>query len=81
MMTLPFLAARSTDVITLRGGHVVSVRALQLLWDLENRQFNLQADGDLLLVRPGSRLTLDDNLAIREHQDELLALVRYCEVV
>jgi hypothetical protein len=36
-------------------------------------------DGTLLTIRPKARLTLDDDAAIREHRDDLVALTRYCD--
>ena len=58
-MSLPFTVA--PELVTLKGGLTVSVAALRVLWGLEDRHFDLQVDGDLLLVRPKSRLTPDDD--------------------
>ena len=69
------------DLVTLTGGLSVSLSALRILWDLENRQFAIHVDGDALHIRPGSRLTVDDDRAIRAHREELVALVRYCTEV
>ena len=76
---MPTLTA--SEAITLRGGHIVSLEALQLLWQLENRGLNLEQEGDQLAVFPRSLLTDDDRAHIRQHRDELLQLVRYCETV
>ena len=61
----------------------VSLAALQLLWNLETRGLSVtirEADG-CLYVRPKGRITAADAAAIRQHRDELLALVRYCEEI
>ena len=64
------------------GGFSVPLPALRLLWDLEERGFHLgQAEDGALLVSPRSRLTADDDAAIRNHKDELKALVGFCEVM
>ena len=76
-MMPPTSETRTT--VELRGGVVVSLDALNVLWDLEARGFAFVVDGERLRVTPGSRLTSDDTAAIRQHRDELLLLVRYCE--
>jgi hypothetical protein len=73
--------ALRTDFVTLKGGHRVPVGVLQLAWDLEERGFTITTDGTLLVIRPKARLTPDDDAAIREHRDDLLALTRYCDEV
>jgi hypothetical protein len=78
-MTLPFTVA--PELVTLRGGVSVSLPALRTLWSLEDRGFLICVDGDALVVRPRSRITPDDDRAIRAHRDELLALVRYIGVM
>jgi hypothetical protein len=72
---------RATDVETvmLRGGLSVPLVALRLLWDLEERGFSMIADDAGLVVSPRSRLTAIDDRAIRQHRDDLRALVQYCE--
>jgi len=80
MTTLPSIAA--PELVTLTGGFTVSIDALRLAWDLEDRQFEIRVvDGVGLTVRPRSRLTSDDDHAIRTHRDELIALTRYCEAI
>lgn len=71
----------TTDLITLRGGLSVPLPALRLLWDLEARGFSFVAEAGHLVVSPRSRLTPHEDAAIRQHRDELLALVAYCEAV
>ena len=49
-----------------------------LYLDLFGRGLRLRADDDgRLIVSPGDRLTDDDRAAIRQHKDELLAIVAY----
>jgi len=72
----------STETVILRGGLSVPLPALRLLWDLEARGFHVrQGEDGALLVSPRSRLTPDDDQAIRTYRDELKALVAYCEVM
>jgi hypothetical protein len=66
------------EVVTLSGGLTVSLASLQVLWSLEDRQFDIRVNGDALLIRPRARITPDDDRAIRDHRLELVALVRYC---
>ena len=73
--------ALSTDYVTLKGGHRVPMAVLRLAWDLEARGFTITTDGTLLTILPKARLTPDDDAAIREHADDLLALTRYCDEV
>ena len=71
----------ATEMVLLRGGIVVPITAIRLLMDLESRGFLLRAEANSLVVNPRSRLTSDDDRAIRQNRDELLALVRACEAV
>jgi hypothetical protein len=68
-------------LVVLKSGLSVPVDALTLLWRLEDRGLSLRPDGDALVVSPREHLTDDDRAAIRQHRDELLALVRYCEAI
>ena len=74
--------APELETVVLKGGLVVSLAALQLGWRLEARGLHLRlaADGGLI-VGPRSRITHEEDAAIRQYRDELLALVRYCEVM
>ena len=74
-------SASEAEPIVLRGGCVVTLSSLRVLWDLEERGFDIHLDGDELVIRPGSRLTADDRAAISRHRDELKRLVAYCESV
>lgn len=68
------------ETITLQGGFVVTLDALRLVWDLEERGFHVRlAEDGGLLVGPRSRLTPADDRAIRQHRNDLLALVRYVD--
>ena len=69
-----------SELVSLRGGLVVPVEALRILWELEEREFDMRlADDGALLVVPGSKLTADDRHAISQHRDALRTLVRYCD--
>ena len=72
------------ELVTLKGGLVVSVDALRVLWDLEDRGFDVKlGDGQRykVLVGPSDRLTADDKTAIHQHRDALAELVRYVDLV
>ena len=72
--------APASELVSLRGGLVVPVEALRILWHLEERSFDVRLANDgALLVVPGSRLTTDDRAAIAEHRDALRELVAYCD--
>lgn len=72
--------AEAVEVVTLRGGVTVPLAALQLLWGLEARAFEITALADgCLHVRPKARLTTEDRDAIRRHRTDLVTLVRYCD--
>jgi hypothetical protein len=72
------------ELLTLKGGTVVSVDALRVLWELEDRGFDVKlGDGHpyKVLVGPPSRLTASDKAAIHTLRDALAALVRYVDEV
>ncbi len=72
------------ELVTLKGGRVVSVDALRVLWDLQDRGFaGKLGDGrrNKVLVGPSARLTPQDKAAIHTHRDALAELVRYCDEV
>ena len=60
------------ETVVLRTGPV-ALTALQLLWDLETREFTISVVEDTLRVSPRSRITPADDAAIRQHRDELIA--------
>jgi len=65
-----------SEHVVLRGGHVASLDALRLGWNLESRGFRLEPVGDKLRA-PHAELTPQDVEEIKAHRDGLLALVRY----
>ena len=72
------------ELVTLKSGLVVSVEALRVLWDLEDRGFDVKlGDGRpfKVLVGPSNRLTSKDKAAIDMHRDALAELVRYVDEV
>jgi hypothetical protein len=69
------------ETVTLRGGRSVSLDAMRVLWDLEDRGFTVFTSSAGLIVRPTGRITLDDDARIRRYRDELVALVRDCEAI
>lgn len=69
-----------TETVTLRGGILVALPALRLLWDLERRGFHVRrGDDGALLVSPRSRLKAEDDHALRRYRNELLALISVCD--
>lgn len=73
----------SSDVlVTLKGGHVAPLAAIELLLDLERRAFTLEPVEDgRLRVTPHGLLTPADRAAIRLHKPELMQLMAYCTEV
>ncbi len=72
------LSTASDSIVILRGGLTVSLPALRVLWDLENRGLTIRLDADGgLLVGPRDRLTPADRELIHRHRDQLIALVSY----
>ena len=70
------------ETITLKSGFVVSIEALNIAWDLEQRGFLLSlADDGGLLVRPKREISPSDDEAIRTHRNELIILVRCSEAI
>ncbi len=69
-------------LVTLKGGHVAPLAAIELLLDLERRAFRLESvDGGRLRVTPHELLTPEDRAAIRQHKPELMRLMTYCDEV
>jgi hypothetical protein len=74
--------AIASETVVLKGGLCVSVEALRLLWAFENRGCIVRCEDDgPLFVGPRNQLTEVDVERIREHRDELVALVNCCETV
>ena len=74
----------ASELVTLKGGLVVSADALRTLWDLEDRGFDVKlGDGRRykVLVGPSDRLTTKDKAAIHTHRDALADLVRCVDEV
>ena len=65
------------ECITLRGGVVVSLRALRLGWQLEARGIVLSAREGRLCIAPEDGLTAVDRDRIERHRNELLTLAAY----
>ena len=80
---MPICAPSEATFVTMKSGLVVSVPALQLLWRLEEAGMVVKVDaaGRRLLVGPTARLTTADTTAIQTHRDELLELVKMCDVI
>ena len=79
---MPTCVLSEATVVTMKSGLVVSVPALQLLWRLEDTGMVVKLDDQTgrLLVGPTARLTADDVTAIRDHRDELIELVKMCDL-
>ncbi len=78
------ISTTASELVTLKGGLVVSLDALRMLWDLEDRGFDVKVgDGRRykVLVGPFDRLTTADKVAIHTHRDALAELVRYVDRV
>lgn len=78
------MTTTASELLSLRGGLVVSVDALRMLWDLEDRGFDVKlGDGRRykLLVGPSDRLTARDREVIHTYRDDLAELVRYVDQV
>jgi hypothetical protein len=82
MPTMPTTTTTAPELVTLKGGFAVTLDALRLLWHLEDAGLHVRLDdAGGLVVGPRSRITLADDALIREHKAELIALVRYVEVM
>jgi hypothetical protein len=71
----------AVETVVIRGGLAVPLASLQVLWDLEARGFSVVAIDGSLRVSPRSRITPSDDIAIRRHRDELVALIAHCGAV
>lgn len=76
-MTTMDLTTDALEMVVLRDGPV-RLAALRLLWDLEDRGFAIAVVDGGLRVRPRSQITAADDAAIRQHRDELIALIQSC---
>lgn len=70
----------STDpLVPLSGGFVIPASVLTWMLQVSERlSFEITAD-DRLRVQPQSAIRPGDDYFIRQHRDELLAAVRYCD--
>ena len=69
------------DLIPLINGPVVSLAAVRLLRDLEDRGIDVAAQGDTLQVRPGSALTDGDLAALTRWKQHILAVLGYLDTL
>ena len=67
------------ETVMLRGGLIVQVPALRVLWELESRGCEIGVDGDVIVVRPGSKLRPEERAVIQQHRGDLIAAIRYVE--
>jgi len=73
------MTTSALELVTLTGGMVVPLSALQVLWDLETRGFDLRLDHDgRQAVGPSARINEEDRRLLREHRGALRELVGYC---
>ena len=79
---MPTCVLSEPTVVTMQSGLVVTVPALQLLWRLEDTGMVVKLDPQTgcLFVGPMDRLTADDVAAIRDHREELIELVKMCDL-
>ena len=74
--------APTSERVLLKSGRSVSLAALRVLWDLEDRAFDLRLTAESTIrVRPAAALTAADRAAILVHRDELRVLIAYCTEV
>ena len=72
----------SSELVTLKSGLSVPLAALRVLWDLEDRQFDVSlTSAGKIRVCPASALTTADRDAITEYRETLRTLVVYCDEV
>jgi hypothetical protein len=69
--------ASESRYVTLRGGLALPLAPLLLALDLEARGFRLEADGDVIIITPYSRLTDEDRRQLTLWKPHVLALLGY----
>lgn len=82
MVTAMWPASRNVandETVTLSGGLIVQVPALRVLWELESRGCEMGVDGDVIVVRPGSKLRPKERAVIQQHRGDVIAAIRYVE--
>lgn len=74
--------ATASETVTLKGGLVVSLEALRLLWAFEDRGCVIRkTDDGALEVGPRRLITDAERERIGLHKAELLALVNHTETI
>jgi hypothetical protein len=73
----------ASEQVVLRGGLCVPAAAVDLLLDLERRDFDVYIDttDGAVVCRPARLLSEGDKRAITALRDPLKALISYCEAV
>ncbi len=67
------------STLSLSPGVAVSMDAVRLSWQLEDRGIIVDLDDDnRLVVLPDEEMTADERRAVSRHRGELVTLVRYC---
>ena len=67
--------------VSLSGGLAVDDAALELLLDLERRGVRLEVSGRKLRAEPREWLSDSQTAALKTHQREVIALIRYTETI
>jgi hypothetical protein len=68
----------ATAFVTLKGGLIVALEALQLAWALEDRGARFAVEGEDLVVEcPRGALTEKDRAAIQRWRSSLKVIVMY----
>ncbi len=76
------LLAPGEQHVTLRGGLTLPLPALRLVWDLEERGFDVSLDAsEQPVVEPAAVLTDRDRAALRRWRRHVAALIRYVDEV
>jgi hypothetical protein len=77
-MAVSGLATEPLTFVTLKGGLVVPLEALELAWSLEGRGAVFAVEGDQLVVdAPSTTLTPTDRAGLRRWKHHLIAIVSY----
>lgn len=77
--TTPTMSASVDGFVTLRGGLVLPVEALRIVWALEAREIYIRVENaDTLVVGPRRLITDADRAALKRWKPHVIALVEYC---
>jgi hypothetical protein len=73
-----FISSDKDAIVTLRGGVVVELAVLKVLWSLEDRgaKFLLKSDGGFR-VEPAALLTAAETQFLRQHRNEARRVLEY----